>query len=97
MRLKLQLLAWLDPEAARSAQLGGDIEARLETEAVEVAVAVAAKLAPELIAREPLMKAATQEFHVDGTWADPRVVRVERNATASAGAAPAPAAEPATR
>jgi flagellar assembly protein FliH len=29
------------------------IEGRLETEAVEVAVAVAAKLAPELIAREP--------------------------------------------
>ncbi|MEJ2435599.1 MAG: FliH/SctL family protein [Pseudolabrys sp.] len=29
------------------------IEARLETEAVEVAVAVAAKLAPELIARQP--------------------------------------------
>ena len=29
------------------------IEARLENEAVEVAVAVAAKLAPELIAREP--------------------------------------------
>lgn len=31
----------------------GDIETRLETEAVEVAVAVAGKLAPELIAREP--------------------------------------------
>jgi flagellar assembly protein FliH len=30
------------------------IEAKLETEAVEVAVAVARKLAPELIAREPL-------------------------------------------
>jgi len=30
------------------------IEARLEAEAVEVAVAVGAKLAPELIAREPL-------------------------------------------
>lgn len=30
-----------------------DIEARLETEAVQVAVAVASKLAPELIAREP--------------------------------------------
>jgi len=30
------------------------IEARLETEAVEVAVAVAGKLAPELIAREPM-------------------------------------------
>ena len=32
----------------------GDIEARLETEAVQIAVAVAGKLAPELIAREPL-------------------------------------------
>ena len=31
----------------------GEIETRLETEAVEVAVAVAGKLAPELIAREP--------------------------------------------
>jgi flagellar assembly protein FliH len=34
------------------------IEARLETEAVEVAVAVASKLAPELIAREPLAEIA---------------------------------------
>lgn len=32
------------------------IEARLETEAVEVAVAVAGKLAPELIAREPFVE-----------------------------------------
>ena len=32
----------------------GDIEARLEIEAVQIAVAVAGKLAPELIAREPL-------------------------------------------
>src|SRR3569832_1388019 len=31
----------------------GGIEARFETEAVEVAVAVAGKLAPELLAREP--------------------------------------------
>jgi flagellar assembly protein FliH len=31
----------------------GTVEARLETEAVEVAVAVARKLVPELIAREP--------------------------------------------
>jgi flagellar assembly protein FliH len=35
------------------------ISARLETEAVEVAVAVATKLAPELIAREP----ATESFN----------------------------------
>ncbi|HVZ51562.1 MAG TPA: FliH/SctL family protein [Pseudolabrys sp.] len=34
------------------------IEARLETEAVDVAVAVAGKLAPELIAREPLAEIA---------------------------------------
>ena len=43
----------------------GGIEARLETEAVEVAVAVAAKLAPELIAREPFVEIsalATESF-----------------------------------
>jgi len=34
------------------------IEARLETEAVKVAVAVARKLAPELVAREPLLEIA---------------------------------------
>jgi flagellar assembly protein FliH len=41
------------------------IEARLEVEAVDVAVAVAAKLAPELIAREPLAEIvalATESF-----------------------------------
>src|ERR1700690_3264704 len=41
------------------------IEARLETEAVEVAVAVAGKLAPELIAREPFAEIsalATETF-----------------------------------
>ena len=42
------------------------IEIRLETEAVEVAVAVAAKLAPALLAREPLVEIsalATDCFH----------------------------------
>ena len=42
------------------------IEARLEMEAVEVAVAVASKLAPALIAREPLAEIsalATECFH----------------------------------
>jgi flagellar assembly protein FliH len=42
------------------------IEARLETEAVEVAVAVASKLPPALIAREPLAEIsalATECFH----------------------------------
>lgn len=40
----------------------------------------------QMFLREPLMRAATQEFHVDGTWADPRVTRVARGA-------PAPGAE----
>jgi uncharacterized protein YhdP len=46
----------------------------------------------QMFLREPLMKAATQEFHVDGTWTDPRVTRIERGATATgaAGAAGAP-------
>lgn len=47
----------LDTVAGGLARIEGAlkaIEARLEIEAVEVAVAVASKLAPELIAREPL-------------------------------------------
>ena len=40
----------------------------------------------QVFLREPLMRAATQEFHVDGTWRDPRVTRVNR--------APPPASPP---
>ncbi|HWI84022.1 YhdP family protein [Ramlibacter sp.] len=36
----------------------------------------------QLFLRQPLIRAATQEFHVDGTWADPRVTRVGRGAAA---------------
>ncbi len=32
----------------------------------------------QVFLRGPLIEAATQEFRVDGTWADPRVVRVAR-------------------
>ncbi len=32
----------------------------------------------QLFLREPLARAATQEFHIDGTWADPRVTRLDR-------------------
>ncbi len=28
--------------------------------------------------RRPLMEAATQQFHIDGSWADPKVTRVEK-------------------
>jgi uncharacterized protein (TIGR02099 family) len=37
----------------------------------------------QLFLRQPLMRAATQEFHIDGTWADPRVTRVNRRAPAA--------------
>ena len=30
----------------------------------------------QVFLRQPLMKAATQEFHIDGSWADPRVTKV---------------------
>jgi flagellar assembly protein FliH len=56
-----RLAAAIEQIGARLAQMGaglGDIERRLEAEAVEVAVAVATKLAPELIAREPFAEVA---------------------------------------
>jgi len=28
------------------------------------------------------MQAATQEFHIDGTWADPKVSKIDRRAPA---------------
>ena len=28
--------------------------------------------------RRPLMQAATQEFHIDGSWSDPKIIRVEK-------------------
>jgi uncharacterized protein (TIGR02099 family) len=46
----------------------------------------------QMFLRQPLIKAATQEFQVDGTWADPRVTRVGRSGvpetTGAAGAGP---------
>ena len=32
----------------------------------------------QMFLREPLVRAATQEFHIDGTWTDPRVARINR-------------------
>ncbi|MFZ4624763.1 MAG: AsmA-like C-terminal region-containing protein, partial [Rhodoferax sp.] len=31
----------------------------------------------QLFLRRPLIESATQEFHVDGSWADPQVTRVD--------------------
>jgi uncharacterized protein YhdP len=51
----------------------------------------------QLFLRQPLMKAATQEFHIDGTWADPRITRVPRQPLNPAQAAGAPPVEVAPR
>ena len=65
--------------------------AALVATAINPAIGLGTFLA-QMFLREPLMKAATQEFHVDGTWTDPRVTKVERTA-ANTGAP----VEPATR
>ena len=36
----------------------------------------------QIFLRRPLMEAATQEFQVNGTWADPKVTKVDRKAAA---------------
>lgn len=35
----------------------------------------------ELFLRRPMIKSATQEFHIDGTWADPQITKVSRTKT----------------
>ena len=69
--------------------------ASLVATAINPAIGLGTFLA-QIFLREPLMKAATQEFHVDGTWADPRVTKVERQGPTTTGSSGAPA-EPATR
>ena len=36
----------------------------------------------QMFLRQPLIRAATQELHIDGTWAEPRITRVARRPTA---------------
>jgi uncharacterized protein YhdP len=48
----------------------------------------------QMFLREPLMRAATQEFHIDGTWTDPQVSRISRR-TEARNAPPKPASDPA--
>ena len=44
----------------------------------------------QVFLRGPLIEAATQEFRIDGTWTDPRVVRIPRRSRDPAPAADAP-------
>lgn len=38
----------------------------------------------QMFLRRPLMQAATQEFHIEGTWSDPKIIKVDRKAQAAA-------------
>jgi uncharacterized protein YhdP len=51
--------------------------ASLVTAVINPAVGLATFLA-QVFLRKPLMQAATQEFHIDGTWVDPKIVKVQR-------------------
>ena len=62
--------------------------ASLIAAAINPALGVGSFLA-QLFLRRPLMEAATQEFHIDGTWADPKITKVDRKARAAAAKAKA--------
>jgi uncharacterized protein (TIGR02099 family) len=52
--------------------------ASLIATAINPAIGLGTFLA-QLFLRRPLTEAATQEFHIDGPWSDPRINRVERH------------------
>ena len=63
------------------------LTASLVATAINPVIGLSSFLA-QVFLRGPLMQAATQEFHIDGTWDEPRVQRIPRRAVA-----PSPAQE----
>ena len=61
--------------------------ASLVATAINPAIGIGTFLA-QLILRRPLIEAATQEFHVVGSWADPQMQRVKRNSLPAPTSAP---------
>jgi uncharacterized protein YhdP len=57
--------------------------ASLVAAAINPAIGLGTFLA-QIVLRQPLIRAATQEFHIDGTWTDPRVTRMGRKVEAQA-------------
>lgn len=55
--------------------------ASLVAAAINPAIGLGSFLA-QLVLRQPLIRAATQEFHIDGTWSDPHITRVARKVEA---------------
>ena len=63
--------------------------ASLIAAAINPAIGLGTFLA-QFVLRKPLMEAATQEFHIDGSWIDPRIRRVENKLPANAPTATPP-------
>ncbi len=57
--------------------------ASLVASVINPAIGVGTFLA-QVFLRQPLIRAATQEFHIDGTWADPRITKLARKTIPSA-------------
>lgn len=57
--------------------------------AINPAIGLGSFLA-QMFLRRPLMQAATQEFHIDGTWSDPKVTKIDRKAAAQGKAGETP-------
>ncbi len=56
--------------------------ASLIASVINPAIGVGTFLA-QLFLRRPLIEAATQEFHIDGSWADPKITKVPRKVAAA--------------
>ena len=63
--------------------------ASLIASVVNPAVGLGSFLA-QFFLRKPLIEASTQEFHIDGAWADPQITPVERKPRNNAPASPRP-------
>ena len=60
--------------------------ASLVATAINPAIGLGTFLA-QMFLRQPLARAATQQFQIDGTWADPRITKVGRQTPADGRAA----------
>ncbi|MDP2001285.1 MAG: YhdP family protein, partial [Rhodoferax sp.] len=61
--------------------------ASLIASVINPAVGIGTFLA-QMFLRKPLTEAATQEFHIDGSWADPKITRVPRKSGGSTAVPP---------
>ena len=68
--------------------------ASLIATAINPAIGLGSFLA-QFILRQPLQSATTQQFHISGSWADPKVEKIAQPKPPDATAPRAPAATPA--